>query len=61
MNQIDISVIILVYNAALLLNRCHNFIFNQYTNHTFCIVLSRARNREFLKKAFMGSDCLIYK
>lgn len=39
MSHIDLSVIIPVYNAALLLERCLNSIFNQSTTYSFEVIL----------------------
>lgn len=39
MNNYDLSIIIPVYNAALLINRCLDSIFNQNTSYSFEVIL----------------------
>lgn len=54
MNNIDLSIIIPVYNAAPLLNRCLDSIFNQLTNYLYQIILiddgSTDNSIELIKK-----------
>lgn len=39
MKQVDLSIVIPVYNASLLLNRCLDSVFNQETSYGFEVIL----------------------